>query len=85
MLPCFFYFAVVREKIEPLNLDPGDGHPIMPLPALVSLRAAAMKDESIFVCFNPPLKPKLCDHGFLASVNVSARDSRFLTHNICTI
>lgn len=37
-----------------------------------------MKDESIFVRFNPPLKPKLCDHSFLASVKVSACDSRFL-------
>lgn len=77
-----FYFPVVREKIDPFKFRPWRGHPIMPLPALVSLRSATMKDESIFVCFNPPLKPKLCDHSFLASVNVSARDSRFLTHNI---
>lgn len=55
----------------------------MHLPAFIPPRTATMKDETIFVHINPPLKPKLYNHGFLASDNVLAPDSRFLTHNIC--
>lgn len=55
----------------------GEGVP-SPLPAFGSLQTATVKDESLFVCSKPPLKPKLCNHGVRVSDHVLAPVSSFL-------
>lgn len=63
-----FSFPVVQEKIEPLNLALERATHRLRL----RLYPCELKDESIFVCSKPALKPQLCAH----SLRVSGRLAR---------